>query len=77
MKPKTSSGFYKFSLRLLKHSLTAVVKPITVIINQSLKLGLFPDLLTIAKVICILKKDDYTSLTITIILHYYNTPETI
>ena len=58
MKPKTSSGFDKISLKLLKTCSSSLAKPITLIINQSLATGIFPDLLKIAKVIPIFKKDN-------------------
>ncbi len=45
---------------MLKVSLT---KPITLIINQMLNTGIFPDKLNIAKVIPIYKKDDKTLFT--------------
>ncbi len=42
---------------------TAVIKPITIIINQTINTGIFPDKLNIAKIIPIFKKDDETQFT--------------
>ena len=56
LKPKDSCGQDGISSSLLiqlKHMLT---KPLTIIINQSLKSGIFPDKLKIAKVIPLYKK---------------------
>ena len=58
LKPKDScgqDGLLSSLLIQLKHILT---KPLTIIINQSLKSGLFPDKLKIAKAIPLYKKDD-------------------
>ena len=58
LKHKDSCGQDGLSSSLLiqlKHILT---KPLTIIINQSLKSGIFPDKLKIAKVIPLYKKDD-------------------
>ena len=58
LKPKDSCGQDGLSSSLLiqlKHILT---KPLTIIINQSLRSGIFPDKLKIAKVIPLYKKDN-------------------
>ena len=47
-------------MRLLKFLLPAVIKPLTIVINQSLATGIFPDELKIAKVMPFFKKDDIT-----------------
>ncbi len=60
LKPKSSFGWDGISSKLLKCIKSAIVKPITIIINQSLKTGIFPDKLKIAKVIPLFKKDDET-----------------
>ena len=58
MKPKLSCGIDNISLKLLKNCTSYIIKPLTVIINQSLKSGIFPDELKIARVIPIYKKQD-------------------
>ena len=58
MKPKTSSGQDGISSALLKDIHLITVKIITLIINQSLSTGIFPDRLKIAKVVPIFKKDN-------------------
>ena len=58
LKPKRSAGVDNVSLILLKMSADALINPLTCIINQSLKSGIFPNKLKIAKVIPIFKKDD-------------------
>lgn len=58
MKPKSSCGIDKMSLKLLKLGTPHIIEPLTVIINQSLTSGIFPDDLKIAKVIPIFKKGD-------------------
>ena len=58
LKPKTSSGTDHVSSILLKFCSDIISKPISAIINQSLKNGIFPDKLKIAKIIPIFKKDD-------------------
>ena len=56
IKPKTSSGVDGLSNKLLKYISKSVIKPITLIINQCLKNGIFPDKLKIAKIIPLHKK---------------------
>lgn len=56
--PKTSSGHDHISTKLLKTAKDALLKPVTVIINQMLNTGIFPDKLKIAKVTPVYKKDD-------------------
>ena len=46
------------SLKLLKYLLPGLSKPWTLIINQSLLIGIFPDRLKIAKAIPLYKKED-------------------
>ena len=58
LKPKDScgqDGLSSSQLMQLKHIPT---KPLTIIINQSLRSGIFPDKLKIAKIIPLYKKDD-------------------
>ena len=58
LNPKRSAGVDNISLILLKLCSEDITKPLTAIINQSLKNGVFPNKLKIAKVIPIYKKDD-------------------
>ena len=59
MNSKTSSGHDQISLILLKKLKNVLVTPpITVIVNQSLKTGIFPDALKIAKILPVFKKGD-------------------
>ena len=51
MKSKSSSGFDGVSTQFLKQYCHLLSEPITLIINQSLNTGIFPDKLKIAKVI--------------------------
>ena len=55
---KHSSGHDGISVKLLKFLAPALVRPLTLIINQSLITGIFPDKLKVAKVIPLYKKDD-------------------
>ena len=56
--PKNSVGYDGISNNLLKFLEPILLNPLTVIINQSLKSGIFPDKLKVAKIIPIHKKDD-------------------
>ena len=56
--PKSSTGHDSLSTQLLKSISTAITPAVTVIINQSLTTGIFPDRLKIAKVIPLFKKGD-------------------
>ena len=58
LKPKSSCGFDKISVKLIKFAKNELCKPITVIVNQCLETGIFPDKLKIAKVIPLFKKGD-------------------
>ena len=62
LKQKLSCGHDGISSRLLKASKTVVCKPLTLIINQTLTSGIFPDTLKIAKIIPLFKKGDKTLL---------------
>jgi hypothetical protein len=55
---KSSSGEDGISSKLLKFISPALLDPLTVIINQSLISGIFPEKLKIAKVFPLYKKDD-------------------
>ena len=59
-KPKTSTGVDCISNKLLKYVRNVISEPLTIIINQMLNMGVFPDLLKISKVIPIYKKEDDT-----------------
>ncbi len=61
--PKTSCGFDGISSKMIKIIKTTLIKPITLIINQMLTIGIFPDKLKIAKIIPIHKKDKDTLFT--------------
>ncbi len=50
LSPKTSVCFDGISSKLLKSIKIAVIKPITIIINQMTNTGIFPDKLKIAKI---------------------------
>ena len=60
LKPKNSSLHDSISLILLKASIKSpdIAKPLTCILNQSLKTGRFPSKLKVAKIIPIFKKGD-------------------
>ena len=58
LKSKNSAGFDGISTNLLKNIMPGILKPITLILNQSLATGIFPDKLKIAKVIPLYKKGD-------------------
>ena len=55
---KTSVDCYGMSMKLIKNIIGGILKPITYICNLSLKLGIFPDELIVAKVIPIFKAGD-------------------
>ena len=55
---KYSCGIDAISTKLIKMISDAIAGPLTVIINQSLFTGIFPDKLKIAKVIPLYEKDD-------------------
>ena len=58
LKPKTSTGFDNLSTLLLKRIIDYILVPLTLILNQSLCTGIFPNNLKVAKVIPIYKKGD-------------------
>ncbi len=61
--PKSSYGFDGISTKLAKAIQTAILGPVTLIINQMLNTGIFPDKLKIAKIIPNYKKGDDTLFT--------------
>ena len=62
LKNKNSSGVDEISNKLLKSIGTELSKPLTIIINQCLLTGIFPDLLKIAKVNPLFKRGDVCQL---------------
>lgn len=58
LKTKTSYGKDEISNKLLKAISNCLVTPLTIIINQTINTGIFPDLLKIAKVKPVFKKGD-------------------
>ena len=56
LKTKYSTGHDGISLKFLKIVASAIINPLTLIINQSLATGIFPDSLKIAKVIPLYKQ---------------------
>ncbi len=55
-KTKPSYGWDGMSVKLLKTIKSVLIKPLTVIINQMLKTGIFPDMVKIARVYTTLQK---------------------
>ena len=51
LKPKTSTGVDIISNKLLKFVKNVISEPLSIIINQMLKLGIFPDSLKKSKVV--------------------------
>ncbi len=58
LEPKTSFGFDGLSTKLIKTTKAIMTKHITLIINEKLNTGIFPDQLKIAKITPIYKKED-------------------
>ena len=58
LKPKPSCGYDGISTKLLKTCKLDICKSVTLIINQTLSTGIFPDSLKVAKVIPLYKKGD-------------------
>ena len=63
LKPKTSTGIDNISSKLLKRTKDSITAPLTIIINQMMASGLFPDALKVSKVIPLYKKDDESNLS--------------
>ena len=53
LKHKTSTGTDNVSNKLLKFAKNAISEPLTIIINQMLRVRIFPDLLKILKVVLV------------------------
>ena len=60
LRTKNSYDHDGISMKLLNSLLPAVIKPLTLVINQSLATGIFPEKWKIAKVMPFYKKDDIT-----------------
>ena len=60
LRTKNSAGIDGISVKLLKKLSPALINPLTLIINQSLVTGIFPNKSKIANVLPLLKKDDPT-----------------
>ena len=60
---KKSFGIDGISNIIMKSIINILIKPITIIINQMLETGVFPDKFKVAKLIPLLKKVDPTLLT--------------
>ena len=60
LKNKTSSGHDSISIKLLKFLSPARVKPLSLIINQSLITGIYPEMLKRVKILASFKKGDET-----------------
>ena len=58
LQAKNSSGFDGYSTKFLKHITPAIIKPLTLLTQQVLAKGIFPDKLKLAKVIPIYKKGE-------------------
>ena len=58
LKPKSSSGYDNLSSKLLKEIKCIISRALSIIINQSLCSGIFPNNLKLAKVIPLYKKED-------------------
>ena len=56
LKPKTSTGIDNISSKLLKQTKNSITAPLTIIINQIMATGIFPDALQISKVIPLYKR---------------------
>lgn len=63
LKSKTSAGYDRLSSVLLKQIKTPLIVPLQFLINQSISNGIFPDLLKIAKIFPVYKKDNIHSIT--------------
>ena len=71
LRPKSSAGYDNISTKLLKEIEHVISRPLSIIINQSLCTGIFPNKLKIAKVIPLYKKMTINHLGITVRYHYF------
>lgn len=58
LKPKTSCGHDNISNKILKYVKNELIIPLTILINQSLSTGVFPNMLKLAKVIPLYKSNE-------------------
>ena len=58
LKPKTSCGIDNISCKILKFIKNEIIQPVTLIINQMINTGIFPDKLKLAKIIPLYKKGE-------------------
>ena len=58
LKNKTSTGTDGISNKLIKTAKNELIKPLTIIINQMLHTGIFPEPLKISKVVPLYKAND-------------------
>ena len=63
LKPKSSTGINNISSKLLKRTTNSITAPFTIIINQMMASGIFPDALKVSKVIPLYKKGDESNLS--------------
>ena len=63
LKPKTSTGIDNISSKLLRQTKDSITESLTIIVNQMLKTGTFPELLKTSKVIPLYKKGDNSNLS--------------
>ena len=63
LKNKNSCGHDNIYTKLLKRIYPAIIKPLVLIINQSLTQGIYPDSLKISKITQIYKKGDHNILS--------------
>ena len=70
LRPKSRARCDNISTKLLKEIENVVSRPLSIIINQSLCTGIFPDKLKIAKVIPLYKKMTINSLEIAVLYPY-------
>ena len=56
LKPKTSSGSDGISMKLTKLIMIPILPALTILINQSLATGIFPDKMKLAKILPLIKK---------------------
>ena len=72
MENKTSCGVDGISNSLLKSIKSEIVQPVTVLINQMLTTGIFPDKLKIDKGVPLYKKGDNTLFRIIYLYLFYH-----
>ena len=70
-KPKTSSGSDGISMKLLKLIKEPMLPSLTILINQSLATGIFPDKFKIAKITPLIKKRTFSKLITSDLSHFW------